>query len=142
MILFVEEALGGAVFGLLIGYLTFRLLKTVDNYQVEILLTLALVMGGYSLASYLHLSGPIAVVIAGLLIGNRGRWLAMSDETWENLDKFWELIDEILNVVLFVIIGLEIMILTLDKTSIIAGLIVIPVVLFARFITVIYQYQF
>lgn len=134
--LFITEAIGGAIFGLAIGFIFYRMLKTVDNYQVEILLTLALVMGGYGLAMYLHISGPIAIVIAGLLIGNRGRLLAMSDETRENLDRFWELIDEILNVVLFVLIGLEIMILTFERIYLLAGLLIIPAVLLARFITV------
>lgn len=134
--LFVVEAIGGGIFGFVIGYLVYKMLKTVNNYQVEILLTLALVMGGYGLASYLHISGPIAVVIAGLLIGNRGRHFAMSDETRENLDKFWELIDEILNVVLFVLIGLEIMILTFNKNYLFAGLLIIPTVLIARYIVV------
>ena len=95
--LFAQEALGGALFGLAAGYLTYRLLKSVDNYQVEVLLTLALVMGGYALASALGLSGPIAIVVAGLLIGNHGRRLAMSQITRQNLDTFWELLDEILN---------------------------------------------
>ncbi len=134
--LFVVEAVGGGVFGFATGYIVYKMLKTVNNYQVEILLTLALVMGGYGLASYLHLSGPIAVVIAGLLIGNRGRHFAMSDETRENLDKFWELIDEILNVVLFVLIGLEIIILTFNNNYLFAGLLIIPTVLFARYIVV------
>ena len=93
LLLFLTEAVGGAVFCFVIGWIVYKLLKTVDNYHVEILMTLALVMGGYTLAIYLHLSGPIAIVVAGLLIGNRGRILAMSDKTRDNLDTFWELID-------------------------------------------------
>ncbi|NIP38190.1 MAG: sodium:proton antiporter [Candidatus Dadabacteria bacterium] len=134
--LFLTEAVGGAIYGFALGWGVYKLLKTVDNYHVEILLTLALVMGGYSLAMYLHLSGPIAVVIAGLLIGNRGRVFAMSDRTRENLDTFWELIDEILNVILFVLIGLEILILSFYKSYIYAALLIIPVILFSRFIVV------
>ena len=99
-------------------------------------MTLALVMGGYTLAIYLHLSGPIAIVVAGLLIGNRGRILAMSDKTRDNLDTFWELIDEILNVILFVLIGLEILIISFSINYIYASLLIIPVILFSRFITV------
>src|SRR5215210_628974 len=104
--LFAREVIGGAVFGFVIGYAAYRMLASVDNYQVEILLTLALVMGGYALALALHVSGPIAIVIAGVLIGNHGRRYAMSPVSRERLDIFWELLDEILNAVLFVMIGL------------------------------------
>ena len=107
--LLMHEAGGGLLFGFAIGYVTFRLLKSVDNYQVEVLLTLAAVMGGYALASRLHVSGPLAMVVAGLMIGNHGRELAMSDTTRRYLDMFWELIDEILNAVLFVLIGMEVL---------------------------------
>ncbi len=134
--LFLTEAIGGAVFGLAAGWCVYRLLKTVDNYHVEILLTLALVMGSYSLAMYLHISGPIAIVVAGLLIGNRGRVLAMSDKTRENLDTFWELIDEILNVILFVLIGVEILILSFRESYIYASVLIIPVILLSRFVVV------
>lgn len=136
LVLFLTEAVGGAVFGFAAGWVVYKLMHSVDNYHVEILLTLALVMGGYSLAMYLHLSGPIAIVVAGLLIGNRGRILAMSDNTRENLDTFWELIDEILNVILFVLIGLEILILSFSKSYIYASLLIIPVILLCRFIVV------
>jgi len=108
----------------------------VDNYQVEVLITLALVMGGYALANAIHVSGPIAMVVAGIFIGNRGRLFAMSEKTREHLDSFWELIDEILNAVLFLLIGLEILVLTIKGNYLIAGLIMIPVVLLARFISV------
>ena len=131
-ILFVREALGGALFGLAIGWAAYRMLKSVDNYQVEVLVTLALVMGGYALATALHLSGPIAIVVAGLLIGNHGRRFAMSAKTTENLDTFWELIDEIMNAVLFVLIGLEVLLITFDTEFGWAAVLVIPVVLAAR----------
>ena len=134
--LFAQEAIGGAVFGLVIGYIVYKMLASIDNYQVEVLLTLALVLGGYSLAMALHISGPIAVVVAGLLIGNSGRRLAMSDKTREHLDTFWELIDEILNAILFVLIGLEVLILTVEQHYLWAGLLMIPVTLLARFIAV------
>jgi CPA1 family monovalent cation:H+ antiporter len=108
----------------------------VENYQVEILITLALVTGGFALADTLHLSGPIAIVVAGLLIGNQGRMLAMSDEVRDHLDKFWELVDEILNAVLFVMIGLEVLILTFNRSYLLAGIILIPLLLAVRFICV------
>ena len=135
-LLFLQEAVGGAVFGLLVGWITYRMLKSVNNYQVEILLSLALVTGGYALADRLHLSGPIAMVVAGLLIGNHGRAFAMSDTTREHLDMFWELVDEILNAVLFVLIGLEVLVLNLRGVYLLAGLLAIPVVLMARAVSV------
>ena len=134
--LFAQEALGGTVFGLLVGYITFRMLASIDNYQVEVLLTLGLVLGGYALANAMHVSGPIAIVVAGLIIGNEGRKYAMSDKTREHLDNFWELIDEILNAMLFVLIGLEVLVLTFNTDYLIAGLIMIPVILIIRFISV------
>ena len=134
--LFIKEALGGLVFGLLIGAIAYWMLKSVENYQVEILITLALVTGGFALADILHLSGPIAIVVAGLLIGNHGRMLAMSDEVRDHLDKFWELVDEILNAVLFVMIGLEVLILTFNRSYLLAGIMLIPLLLAARFICV------
>ncbi|MCK5126948.1 MAG: sodium:proton antiporter [candidate division Zixibacteria bacterium] len=136
IMLFVEEAVGGVVFGIGIGFLAFKMLQGVDDYAVEILLTLALVCGGYALASQLHTSGPIAIVVAGLLIGNYGRRLAMSETTRMHLDQFWELIDEILNAILFVWIGMEVLILTFTTDYLIIGLIAIPLTLGARYISV------
>lgn len=112
------------------------MLKSVDNYQVEILMTLALVLGGFALADALHTSGPIAVVVAGLFIGNHGRKWAMSDKTREHVDSFWELVDELLNAVLFVLIGLEVLVLSFQGQYVVAGLIAIPLVLLARFVSV------
>ncbi len=134
--LFGVEVVGGIIFGLFSGYATYRLLKSVNNYQVEILLTLALVIGGYSLAATLHFSAPIAMVVAGLLIGNHGRRLAMSATTREHLDMFWELADEILNALLFVLIGLEVLVLTFQGNHLIAACIAVPTVLAARFISI------
>ena len=134
--LFLQEAVGGAVFGLVIGWIAFRLLKSVDNYHVEILLTLALVTGGYALAAALHLSGPIAIVVAGVLIGNQGRRFAMSEQTRHNLDMFWELIDEILNALLFLFIGLEVLLLVFTGRLLLAGLLAVPMLLLARWISV------
>lgn len=134
--LFLEEAVGGALFGLVIGWVTYLLLKSVDNFRVEMMLTLALVMGGYSLASTIQVSGPIAIVVAGLFIGNHGRRFAMSETTRKNLDAFWELIDEILNALLFVLIGLEILVLELTRELFYAGLVAIPAILLARWVSV------
>jgi CPA1 family monovalent cation:H+ antiporter len=134
--LFVQEALGGAVFGLVVGYLGFLLLRSIDQYSVEILITLAMVFGGYAAAEVLHVSAPIAAVTAGLLIGNHGRTLAMSDATRIHLDTFWELIDEILNAILFLLIGLEVVHLELTYPLAAAAGIMVPLVLAARFISV------
>jgi CPA1 family monovalent cation:H+ antiporter len=130
--LFLKEAGGGIALGFGLGYVAYRMLKMVNNYQVEVLITLALVMGGYALADSLHLSGPIATVVAGLLIGNHGRSFAMSDHTRERLDDFWELIDEILNAILFLLIGLEILVLSMGWTLLVAGIGAVGIALFAR----------
>lgn len=135
-ILFAEEALGGIVFGLILGAIGYYLINTIDNYKVEVLITLALAMGGYALAMYLHTSGPIAVVVAGLITGNVLRQHAMSDRTRQSVDDFWELIDEILNVVLFALIGLEMLIVPFEAQWFIAGLVLILAVVGARFISV------
>lgn len=134
-VLFAKEAVGGFIFGLLLGWLGYWTLKSVDNYQVEVIVTLALVTGGYALALSLHTSGPIAIVVAGLLIGNHGRTFAMSAATREHLDMFWELVDEILNSVLFVLIGLELLVVSLSGGFVLAGLIAIAVALCSRFIS-------
>ncbi len=131
-VLFVREVLGGALFGLLSGGLAYVLLKGVDHYPVEILITLALAAGGYALADAWHLSGPIAIVVAGLLIGNQGRVLAMSETTRERLDTFWELMDEALNAMLFVFIGLEMLLMPITWPFLVAGLAAVPIVLAAR----------
>lgn len=135
-LLFAEEAIGGVVFGLLLGSVAYWMLSRVDNYSVEVLITLALVMGGYSLALAIHTSGPIAMVVAGLLIGNHGRRLAMSERTRRHLDTFWELVDEIMNTVLFVLIGLEVLILAFSAKILLAALLTVPMVLLARFLCV------
>ncbi|MDM8537290.1 sodium:proton antiporter [Desulfobacterales bacterium HSG17] len=134
--LFIKEAVGGILFGLAAGYLAYRLLKSVNNYQVEIMITLALVIGGYALGTALHISAPLAMVAAGLLIGNHGRRLAMSHITRQHIDMFWELVDEILNALLFVLIGMEVLVLTLKWEYLMAGMIAIPVALFSRFISI------
>ncbi|MEO5882310.1 MAG: sodium:proton antiporter [Caldimonas sp.] len=134
--LLLREAGGGIVFGLLLGFITYYLLKSIDQYQVEVLLTLAAVMGGYALASHLHVSGPLAMVVTGLMIGNRGRSFAMSDTTRRYIDMFWELLDEILNAVLFVLIGMEVLLITFSLHLLMAGAAAIVVTLLARWLTV------
>lgn len=134
--LFAREAVGGALFGLAAGWVSFHALRTIDNYQVEVLWTLGLVTGGYALANALHLSGPIAIVVAGLVIGNPGRRYAMSAETRNTLDKFWELMDSILNAVLFVLLGLQMLALTVSGRLFLAGLATVPLVLVARWVSV------
>jgi CPA1 family monovalent cation:H+ antiporter len=134
--LFLWEAVGGAAMGFGLGWVVYRMLRSVDNYQVEVLLSLALVAGGYALVNRLHMSGPISMVVAGLLIGNLGRAYAMSPTTLENVDKFWELLDEILNAVLFVLIGVEVLALSLTGQYLLIGLAAVPVVLLARWVSV------
>ncbi len=135
-LLFLRETLGGAVFGLSAGYIAFRLLRSIDHYQTELLLTLALVLGGYALAEKLHISAPIFAVVAGLVVGNQGRAHGMSDVTRDHLDKFWSLADEVLNAILFILVGFEVMRLTLTRDTVLAGVIMIPTVLVARFLSV------
>ncbi len=133
--LLVTEIVGGIGLGFIAGYMGFRMMKTIDHYQTEVLITLAIVMGGYSLAHYLHFSGPLAMVIAGLFIGNQGVAHAMSDITRDYVHKFWEMIDEILNAVLFVLIGLELILVPFDMNYILIGLIATVLVLVVRYIS-------
>jgi CPA1 family monovalent cation:H+ antiporter len=134
--LLLHEVGGGLMFGLALGYLTFRLLRSIDQYQLEVLITLAAVMGGYALANRLHVSGPLAMVVAGLMIGNHGRALAMSDTTRHHVDLFWELLDEILNAVLFVLIGLEVIVIRFPDGIAVAAVAAVLVTLCARWLTV------
>ena len=134
--LFVVEAFGGALLGLVTGWIGYRTMKAIDEHNLEVLISLAVVMGGYALALRLHFAGPIAMAVAGLLIGNYGTRFAMSDRTRQHLTSFWSLVDEILNSVLFLLIGMEIAAIVLDANFILAGVIAIPLVLFARFMAV------
>ncbi len=133
-----REAGGGLAFGLAAGTLGYLVLRTLDDHRLEVLITLALAAGGYALAAALHLSAPLAMVVIGLLIGNHGRRLAMSAATREHLDTFWELVDEILNAVLFLLIGLELLLLPLPGPWSVAGLaaalLAVPVVLACRWV--------
>ena len=135
--LFVQEALGGVLFGFGLGWLMFRLLKSIDDYEVEVMITLALVMGGYLLAQQLHTSGPLAMVVAGLFMGSSGlKQDAMSETTELYVDKFWELIDVLMNAVLFVLIGLEILILEFRPYYLLAGVGAIVIVLLSRYVVI------
>jgi CPA1 family monovalent cation:H+ antiporter len=134
--LFAQEALGGAALGLTTGYIAYRAMKSIDEHNLEVLITLALVMLTYGIASALHLSGPIAVVIAGLLIGNKGTRLAMSETTRDHVHKFWSLLDEIMNSALFLLIGFEVFALSISGNVVALMIIIIPVALAARFISV------
>jgi monovalent cation:H+ antiporter, CPA1 family len=134
--LLLREAAGGLAFGWLLGYATFALLKSIDQYQVEVLLTLAAVVGGYALAAHLHVSGPLAMVVAGVVVGDRGRAVAMSDTTRQYVDMYWELMDEILNAVLFVLIGMEVLLFPFTGQVLLGGAIAVIVTLAARWLSV------
>jgi len=134
--LFLIEVVGGIVLGLVIGWITYRLLKSIDDYDIEVIITLAAVMGGTLIAQNFHLSAPLAMVTAGLIVGtDTVRESSMSEITEQYVDKFWELIDILLNTVLFVMIGMEILVLTFDGQYILAGFIIIPTLLVARYIS-------
>lgn len=134
--LFVVEAGGGALLGLITGYVAYRAMRAIDDYPIEVLISIALATGTYALALRLHVSGPIAVVVSGVLIGNRGAKLAMSEQTRRYLFGFWTLIDEILNSVLFLLIGIEVLVLSFDPTLAPLALAAIPIVMMARLISV------
>jgi CPA1 family monovalent cation:H+ antiporter len=130
------EAIGGLVLGLASGYLAYRAMKTIDQHSLEVLITVSLVMATYALATRLHISGPLAVVVAGLFIGNHGKRFAMSQTTREHIETFWLVLDELLNSLLFLAIGFEVIAVTITGQIVGAGLIAIPVVLLARFVSV------
>ena len=134
-LLLLEEVGGGLLLGLVLGYIAYRLMRSIDDYDIEVMITLAIVMGGYLLASKLHFSGPLAMVVAGLIVGNDTiRQSTMSEITERYVDKFWELIDILLNAILFVLIGLELLVIASNSSYILAGVILIPLLLLSRFI--------
>ena len=137
-VLFGREAIGGFLFGLVLGYVGYRVVKTIDDYPVEILITLALVTAGYAAADAMGISGPLATVVAGIVMGNHARARGMSQRTSDNLDRFWEMVEIVLNAALFVLIGLEAVAFAtqFSFTRLLVSLAVIPVVLFARFVSV------
>ena len=130
--LFVQEAIGGGILGAILGYLVFQIMKRIDDYALEVLLSLGLAFGGYQLAVYLHMSGPIMAVVAGLFIGDVGMKHGMSEQTRLYLNKFWELIDEILNAILFLLIGIEVFAVTFDINAIWGGILCILLALVGR----------
>ena len=132
----VREVAGGVAVGLGLGYVGYRALKSIDDHPLELLITLALVMFLYSLSFWIHVSGPIAVVVAGLLIGNPGRRFAMSQRTREHVDAFWSMIDEILNAVLFLLLGLEVLAVRDWSDVFLPALATVPICLLARFASV------
>ncbi|QTL04731.1 sodium:proton antiporter [Aquabacter sp. L1I39] len=134
--LLVLEAGGGALLGLATGYVAYRAMRAIDDYSIEVMISLALVTSTYALADAFHMSGPIAVVVAGVLIGNRGVAYAMSDRTKRYVFGFWTLIDDILNAVLFLLIGLEVLVLRFNPAMAWVGLLAVPLVLAGRFISV------
>ena len=140
--LFVQEAAGGVAFGAILGYTGYLALSAIDNYKVEILITLAIVMGGYSIANHLHISGPLAMVVAGIITGNKVKDEVMSDVTQDYLTKFWELIDEILNAILFLFIGMEMLIIKVSSVIFVIGIIMILIVLLARWVSVLIPIHF
>ena len=131
--LFGQEAFGGILLGAGLGWVGYRLFASIDNYQVEVMITLAIVMGGYTLAHFVHVSGPLAMVVAGIITGNHSKSFGMSEETATYIDKFWELIDEVLNAILFVLIGLELLLVSTDSTIIKVAVLLLIISLCSRY---------
>jgi CPA1 family monovalent cation:H+ antiporter len=141
--LFAKEVLGGIALGLVLGYVTYRLMKSIDDYDIEVIITLAAVMVGTAIAQYFHLSAPLAMVTAGLMVGmDTVRNSAMSETTETYVDKFWELIDILLNTILFVLIGMEMLVLSFEGNYILAGIIAIPIILACRYTSLILPIKF
>ncbi len=141
--LFGVEVIGGIVLGLLLGWISYRLMRSIDDYDIEVIITLAAVMMGTVVAQKFHLSAPLAMVTAGLLVGNdKVRNSAMSKTTETYVDKFWELIDILLNTLLFVLIGMEMLVISFETTYVIAGMITIPLVLASRYISLLLPITF
>lgn len=131
-----REVVGGIALGVALGYVGYRALKSIDDHPLELLITLALVMFLYALSFWIHVSGPIGVVVAGLLIGNPGRKFAMSDRTREHVDAFWSMIDEVLNAVLFLLLGLEVLAVEHWSDVLVPALLAVPICLVGRGISV------
>ena len=140
--LFAKEGIGGLLFGAVLGFSASRVMKKIDDYKVSVLITLSIVMGGFLIAQSLHVSSPLAMVVAGLIIGNYGKKVAMSEETKDYLEKFWELIDEILNAILFLFIGFELLLLPDLNKQLLTGFITIFIVLFARIFSIVLPWKF
>lgn len=136
LMLLLREAGGGIAFGLLSGYLVYGLIKSIDNYNVELLIMLALVTGGYLLADGLHVSAPLAIIVAGIIVGNKSKQGALSSESNDYIWKFWELMDEIFNAILFLLMGLGMMVIKISPVIVLIGLVMIVAVLLARYLSV------
>ncbi len=134
--LFLHQSIGGICFGILLGFVAYKFIKPLNNSRLEILMTLVIPTGGYALANQLGFSGPLAMVVAGIFLGNRGNLFSVSGRTKENLDNFWTMVDDLLNAILFMLMGLELLVIQLDKTLFLLGICAIPLVLIVRFITV------
>tara|TARA_B100000315_G_scaffold249032_1_gene279666 strand:+ start:1535 stop:2794 length:1260 start_codon:yes stop_codon:yes gene_type:complete len=134
--LFIREAFGGALLGIVCGYFAFLLMRRMDDYVIEVITTIALVTGAYTIALHLHISGPIAMVVAGVFIGNTGRRLAMSEETKSHVTQFWHLVDEILNAALFVLIGFQIIMLSYQASILVISVLCVPLAVGARWLAV------
>jgi CPA1 family monovalent cation:H+ antiporter len=134
--LFLQEAVGGLLFGAVLGYAGYFTLRSIDDYNVEVLVTVAIVAGGYYIAGLLHVSGPLAMVVAGIITGNKTKKEALSDTSRDYLGKFWELIDEILNAILFMLIGLEMLVIKINGMLLVISVICIFIALFARWVSV------
>ena len=142
-ILLAKEVFGGILLGLLLGWLAYRFMKKIDDYQIEVIITLAVVMIGTVIAQKFHFSAPLAMVTSGLLIGtDRVRDGAMSVETELYVDKFWELLDILLNTILFVLIGMEMLVLAYDDSYLLAGILAIPIILMSRFLSLLLPITF
>ncbi len=140
--LFLEEAVGGLIFGLVIGFLGLKLIKSLkDNSNLAVMISLAVVMGGYTIASMIHVSGPLAMVVAGLLIGNKVHINDNKSKLQMSLNEFWEILDDVFNGILFVLIGLAIHLLAFNIDYLILGIITIIIVLLSRFISVFVPYS-
>lgn len=142
VLLFLREAGGGVLFGGLLGYLAHFLIKSIDNYRVEVLITLTVVMCGYSVADHFDLSGPLAIIIAGIILGTKGKTEGLSEISKDYLGKFWDLLDEIFNAVLFLLIGLEMLVIKIDPVIMGIGAVMIVFVLLARYLSVIFPVLF
>lgn len=135
-LLLLQQAGGGLLLGIVLGYSSYLAIRSIDQYQVEVMITIATVMGGYLLAEKVHVSGPLAMVAAGILIGNKSRSNGVSDITRDYLEKFWELTDELLNALLFMLIGFEMLLINLDRRMVVMGVATIGIVLAARWVSV------
>lgn len=140
--LFIKEGIGGLLLGAVFGFTASKVMKKIDDYKVSVLITLSIVMGGFLIAQSLHVSSPLAMVVAGLIIGNYGKKVAMSEVTKDYLGKFWELIDEILNAILFLFIGFELLLLPDLNKQLLTGFVAIFIVLFSRLTSIVLPWKF